>query len=237
MLTFFLIALWLLTPAANPDPTAMHARIQKVAQSMIAHRHPDEMHRLEIKVLRTGGKLESDSDFRLDMPESVETPRARLQVRVQQKVNNQWENKGWAMLYIAHFDSVGVTTRILRKDEQVSLEDLRFTRIETTKFRGIPLTPRRLQKLLTAGEVFAGRHLSDEHPLKENDIRNAYDIELGQSVVMTYTRNQFALQFTCKARMSGFRGEEIKIYAPATRKTYRVQITGPGETKWLETLD
>ncbi len=116
-------------------------------------------------------------------------------------------------------------------------EDFRFAWLETTRFRGEPLTPDGVRRLFEKGDTFAHRHLNEERTLKEGDVRNALDVKLGQSVNMTYRRDQFVLEFTCKARMQGFTGDEIKLFAPATNKTYRVLITGPGEAEWLETLE
>ncbi len=141
------------------------------------------------------------------------------------------------MLYVSHYDSVGVITRRLEEDEPVSREDTRFTRIETTRFRGEPLTPEILRQLQANGKLFANRFLKAERTLRITDLRNALDVALGESVIMTYRRNAFALEFTCKARMQGFVGDEIKLFAPATNKTYRARISGPGRARWLETLD
>ncbi len=141
------------------------------------------------------------------------------------------------MLYVAHYDSVGVIMRRLEEDEPVMPAEIRFVRIETTRFHGEPLTPQILSQLQAQGELFANRFLKAERTLRADDIRNALDVALGQSVIMTYRRDAFVLEFTCKARMQGFIGDEIKLFAPATNKTYRARISGPGRAQWLETLE
>ena len=123
------------------------------------------------------------------------------------------------------------------KRPPVQTDDLKFVRIETTRFRGTPIKPADIDKLLAKGDIFADRHLPKERPLKVGDLRNALDIALGQSVIMSYTRNQFVLELTAKARKEGFMGDEIKVFVPATNRTYRVRISGPGKVVWLETLE
>ena len=93
------------------------------------------------------------------------------------------------MLYVSHFDSVGVTARSLKKDEEISQEDIQFIWLETTRYRGIPLTPARIRKLLAKGNIYAHRHLTNERALREGDVRNELDVHLGQAVIMTYKRD------------------------------------------------
>ncbi len=232
------IAILLLAPVPRKyvDEPSLHARIVEAAKTMLTTRYPDEVHRLEIRLVRTGGQLDANSGVRLNLPVSAAVPRAHLQAKVQQQKDGEWKEMGWATLYVSHFDSVGVTTRKIGKDEQVSLGDFRFARIETTRFRGEPLRPADMRFLQEKGNIFAHKYLSEERALRMNDLRNALDVTLGQSVIMTYKRNQFVLEFTCKARRQGFTGEEIKLFAPATNKTYRARITAPGKAEWLETL-
>lgn len=233
------IAILLLAPAPRQvyDEPSLQDRIVKAVMTTLATRFPDDVHRLSVRVIRTGGKLDIDQPVRLDLPSSAALPRAHLQAKVYQPTDALWQEKGWVMLYVSHFDSVGVTVKPVKKDERITTEDIRFSWLETTRFRGDPLTPAKVHRLFSQGDVFAHRHLKEERSLRADDVRNALDVELGQAVVMTYRRNQFALELTCKARTQGFAGDEIKLFAPATNKTYRVLITGPGKADWLETLE
>lgn len=233
------IAILLLAPAPRQvhDEPSLQDRIVKAVMTTLAARFPDDVHRLNVRVVRTARTLDVDQPLRLDLPASAALPRAHLQAKVHQQTDGAWQEKGWVMLYISHFDSVGVTVNPVKKDELITVQDIRFSWLETTRFRGDPLTPAKVRRLFSQGDVFAHRHLKEERSLRADDVRNALDVELGQSVVMTYRRNQFALELTCKARTQGFTGDEIKLFAPATNKTYRVLITGPGKAEWLETLE
>ena len=244
MLLHFLIAILLLAPAPRlhegpgpPRVSTLQLRILEAATLNLEERFPDDASRLEVRLLRTGGRLVAELPVRLKLPDTAALPRAHVQAKVHQIDGGVWQEKGWAMLYISHFDSVAVTTRKLKEDEQLTPADFRFAWIETTKFRGEPLTPENLRRLFRQGSTFADQFLKEERTLREGDVRNALDVTLGQSVTMTYRRDQFVLSFTCKARMPGFTGDEIKLFAPATNKTYRVRITGPGKAEWLETLE
>lgn len=199
--------------------------------------YPQDIERLDVRVMRTGGQLDVSAAVQLQLPTTGQIPRANLQLRVRQPVQGTWQDRGWVMLYFSHFDSVGVATRTLRKDEPIALEDIRYAWLETTRFRGNPLTPAVIRRLEAKGELYADRHLKEERTLRANDVRHAFDVRLGQSVIMTYERDLFVLELTCKSRTQGFSGDEIKLFSPSTNRTYRAQIIGPGKAKWLETLD
>lgn len=227
----------LLEAQASSDDPELHNRIVEAVETTLAQKFPANRHRLQVSVVRTGGDLDATAPLRVVFREAPALPRSHLQIKIQQPQGQDWQESGWAMLYVAHFDSVGVVTRRLEKDETLSPADIRFSWMETTRFHGDPLTPAVLRRLQAKGELFASRHLKAERTLRAGDVRNALDVELGQSVIMAYSRDTFLLEFTCKARMQGFVGDEIKLFAPATNKTYRARITAPGRAQWLETLD
>ncbi len=238
MILQLIISILLLAPPPQQPVSAntLDEQILEAARTILAERFPTEVNRLDVKLIRTGGKLDPQARLLLDIPTSSALPRAHVQAKIQQFTAGQWQAKGWVMLYVSHFDSVAVSLRPLKKDEQLTEQDVRFVWMETTKYRGAPLTPAGIRKLLNKGEIYADRHLSKERALREGDLRNALDVNLGQAVTMTYKRDQFTLEFTCKARNQGFVGDEIKLFAPATNRTYRARITEPGKAEWLETL-
>ncbi len=233
------ITLLLLAPAPLlvPDEPTLQDQILEAAHKSLATRYPDTAPRLDVRLLRTGGKLDATQPLQLHFPASTALPRAHVQVKVHQQTQQGWQEQGWAMLYVAHFDSVAVATRTLKKESAVQDTDLRFLWMETTRYRGNPMTPAKLKALAARGDIFASKHLAEDRALREDDLRPALDVALGASVIMTYKRDQFILEFTCKARKAGFIDDEIKLFAPATNKTYRARITGPGKAVWLETLE
>lgn len=232
------IAFLLLAPAPllAPDEPTLQDQILEAANKSLATRYPDAAARLNVRLLRTGGQLNADQPIQLHFPASTALPRAHVQVKIHQQTTRGWQEQGWAMLYVAHFDSVAVAARTLKKEGIVTADDLRFLWMETTRYRGDPMTPATWQTLAARGDLFANRHLAKDRALRADDLRTALDVALGSAVIMTYKRDQFILEFSCKARKAGFIGDEIKLFTPATNKTYRARITGPGKAVWLETL-
>ena len=144
---------------------------------------------------------------------------------------------GWALVYIAHYDSVLAINRSVKKDERVAPYDIHAVWTETTRFHGEPLTPASIKPLLARGDVYANRYVAADRILKRHDLRNAYDVSTGQSVRMQYQRRGISLSLTCKARNQGFTGDLIKLYSPDTQLMYKAMITGPGVAAWVETLE
>lgn len=240
MILMVFIAILLLAPAPRlemDDPN--HPAIAEAASEMLAMRFPDVAHHLEVRVIRTSRGINRNKSLRIIWPVSNELPRAHTQVKIEQQTHDtpQWIEAGWALLYVAHFDSVALTTRSIARDEQIKDEDLHFAWLETTRFTGEPLTPHVYAALQNEGDLYAHRHLNANRTLRSDHIRPAFDVETSQSVLMTYRRDPVALELTCKARMTGYTGDIIKLFSPVSKKTYRARITGPGTAEWLETLD
>lgn len=234
------IAILLLAPAPRlemDDPS--HLAIVEAASEMLAIRFPDVVHHLEVRVIRTSRGINGNKSLRVIWPASNDLPRAHTQVKIEQQVpdGTQWTETGWALLYVAHFDSVALATRPIERDEQIVDGDLQFAWLETTRFSGQPLTRQVYAALQSQGELYAHRHLNANRTLRSDTIRPAYDVETSQSVTMTYRRDPVALELACKARMTGYTGDIIKLFSPVSKRTYRARITGPGTAEWLETLE
>jgi flagella basal body P-ring formation protein FlgA len=241
MLWQSLLTILLLAPAplfSAEDPG--HAEIAEAAMDLLAERFPDAAHRLEVRVIRTGGDIRPDNSLRVVWPADAGLPQAHTQVKIEQSEptsGDRWSETGWALLYVAHFDSVALTNRSLKRDEPVTEPDIQFAWLETTRFNGAPLTPRRYAELARQGEVFAHLHLNANRALRSDDLRTAYAVETGGSVTMSYRRASIELELICKARLPGYTGDIVKLFSSASNKTYRARITGPGTAEWLETLD
>jgi len=235
--------LWLTLPlgsaVAAPSDTMSDgaATVRAASRAVLENRFPAEAYRLDIRVLRTGGSLDSLGTLRLVFPASNTLPRAHTQVDVlAEDPDGIWTKVGWALLYIAHFDSVAVARTGVRKDDPVRVDDLEFAWMETTRFQGDPLRPSDLRALLATGEPYAATPLHAGRALRTTALRTAYAVDTGAAVEMTYERHGLTLRLACKAREPGFNGDVIRLYAPDTQLTYRARLTGLGTALWIETL-
>lgn len=207
--------------------------LREAVHDVLEERYASEMHRLEIQIKRTGGDADQVQRPRVEFRSLDGLPRGSAQVRVYRRENGQWERAGWALLYIAHFDSVLVADRTMRSGDAISRSDVRETWEETTRFRGEPLTASAFDE---HRELFATRHLREGRTLRSRDVRPAYAADTGESVTVQYRRGALQMELRCKAREPGFVGDVIRVYAPDTDAAYRVRLVEPGFAEWVETL-
>lgn len=230
-----IVLLTLLAPPSGPHDDAA-ARIRAAAQHQLAEHFPAEAHRLQVRVKRTGGRIPSDGPLRLAFPEEHALPRAHTQVKVLRPEGSGWAKTGWALLYVAHFDSVAVAREDLGDDEPVSAADLQAAWTETTQFRGEPLHPADVRALLARGEVFMAHAVREGRLLRRSDVRAAYAADTGETVALRYRRGTIRFELSCTAREPGHVGDDIRLYSSETDRMYRARLTGPGTADWLETL-
>lgn len=203
------------------------------AETALAERYPEEAHRLRVRLVRTGGDVSAEA-VRLAFPPDAALPRAHTQVDVLAQGPQGWTKTGWALLYVAQYDSVVVARRSVGRDEAVAPEDLTIAWVETTRFHGEPLTAAAYRALGPA--YFARRPLREGRPLRRDDLRPPFAAETGAGVVLHYRRGTLALELPCQAREPGYAGEAVRLYCPETRTTYRARLTAPGHAEWVETL-
>lgn len=214
----------------------LHARITEAAEAVLSNRYTLPDTHLKVRVVRTGGNIGESGPLELFWPDSHEIPKALLRVNIHSQTGQSNRHKGWALLYIAHFDSVLVANRSFKNSEEVFESDLSTIWAETTRFHGNPLSPDAIRQLAKQGQIYSNRYISEKKILKENDLRNAYDIDTGQQVIMHYNRNGISLELACKSRNRGFNGDIIKLFSPDTQHTYKARITAPQTATWVETL-
>ena len=219
--------------AANDDISSEDVRA--AADALFKERFPEVSDRLAVRVVRLGNSVESASGLRVRLNHSDSVPRGHTQVRLMARNESAWSEAGWALLYVAHFDSVGMALNDVSQGGSVTEDDVTFAWVETTRFRGEPLRPADF-RALRSDEIFAHRPLRSGETIRTNDLRPAYLADTGQSITMTYSRNGIELRLTCKAREPGFRGDVIRAYSPDTKSTYKVVLTGPGSAIWKSTL-
>ncbi|MCH8962784.1 MAG: flagella basal body P-ring formation protein FlgA, partial [Bacteroidetes bacterium] len=142
----------------------------------------------------------------------------------------------WALLYVAHFDSVVIARATMPSGDEVILATASIAWMETTTFRGAPLRPDELRALIQEGALFATRTIREGRVLRHADVRRAYAAETGATVMMRYRRGRLQFDLSCKARQAGHLDDAIRLYSSETGKTYRARLTGPGAAEWIETL-
>ncbi len=223
-----------LPPRGRAQATELQVRLRAAAEALLEQRHPGHAGRLRVRVRRTGGEIHAP--LRLDFPSTGRVPRGMTQVQVRTRHAGGWKKTGWALLYVAHFDSVAVARHDLRRGAAVTADNLTLSWMETTRFRGNPLRGAEAHALLAAGNVFTTRPLRAGRALRQGDLRPPYVADAGDVVTMHYRRGRIVLRIPCEARESGFAHETIRLYSPATRSLYRARLTGPGTAEWIETL-
>ena len=219
-------------PASSAQPANADA-LREASRTALAESFADELHRLEIRVKRASGEAGSVDQPRVAFRALDELPRGSAQVRVYRRQNGQWRRAGWALLYVAHYDSLLVGTRTLSPGDAITRDDVRTRWRETTRFRGEPLTASVFER---HDALYAARHLRAGRLLRDNDVRPPYAADTGQSVTVQYQRGQLHMMIRCKAREPGFVGDVIQVYAPDNDTAYRVRLVQPGRATWIETL-
>lgn len=219
--------------AANDEISSEDVRVAAV--ELLAERFPGLATTLQVRVERVGSKVDDASGLRIRLNHSESIPKGHTQVRLLARNGDGWSDAGWALLYVAHFDSIAIAQNNVPMNEEVSDADVTFAWMETTTFRGEPMRPADFRKLSSAG-LFAERPLRSGESIRVGDIRPPYAADTGQSLTMTYEKNGIVLTLTCQAREPGVAGDVIRAYSPDTKATYKVVLTGQGTATWKSTL-
>ncbi|MEP0549122.1 MAG: flagellar basal body P-ring formation chaperone FlgA [Rhodothermales bacterium] len=208
--------------------------LQAAAERALAARFPDDAERLRVRVLRTGGDVDAAAPIRVVLPGGAAIPRGHTQVDVLAETPNGWQKTGWALLHVAHYDSVVVARRAVGRGEPVAPADLGTVWTETTTFHGEPLRAADLRAL--GDDLRADRSLRADRALRRGDLRPPFAADTGDAVTMRYRRGTLTLAVPCHAREPGAVGDEIRLYNATTDATYRARLTAPGEAEWIVTL-
>lgn len=230
-----LLIVWISGLAALPTSAqpANADALQTATREALAASFPKALHRLKIRIKRASGEASTVDRPRVTFRSLDELPRGSAQVRVYRRQGEQWQRAGWALLYVAHYDSILVADRTLSPGTSLTRNDVRVTWRETTRFHGQPLDA----SIFTRHDaLYAARHLRAGRPLRDTDVRPPFAADTGQSVTVQYQRGALRMMIRCKARESGFVGDVIQVYAPDNDTAYRVRLTRPGRATWIETL-
>jgi len=233
-LTLYLLVLMAPSGFVRATAPPVSERIRAAAEAVLAERFPGEAHRLRVRVVRTGGALTDEAGLKVTFQSSDALPRAHAKVDVWTQSVAGWTKAGWALLYVAHFDSVVVAREGVAQGAVVTPEQVTFAWMDVTAFRGEPLRPA-AYRALARDAVFAARPLRERRPLHAGDLRPPFAANTGDAVLMRYRRGKILLRVACKAREPGFVGDVIRLYNPDTDTMYRARLTAPGAAEWMET--
>lgn len=225
-------------PASAQSSDAVEAAVHDAAEHMLASRFPKQAHRMSVRVRRVGGTVDSVGPLRLDVPNRGRIPEGPMQVRVRTKTSaGRWSTTGWALLEVAHFDSVATVRRRIRPGATVTPSDVEMAWMKITDLRGEPLRASTFRALLDEGALVATRLTDRGRVLRRSDVHPPYAADTGTAIKMLYTRGRLSFRLTCNAREPGRPGDAIRVYCPDTRTTYRARLADDGRTaRWIETL-
>jgi len=217
---------------------AQAAAVRQAAEEVLATRFPERADRMAVRVRRLGGDIDGAGPLQLQFPQRGHTPEGPTQVRVRvQTDGGRWTETGWALLDIAHYDSVLTLRSRLRAGDPVRASHLETAWIETTDLRGEPLRTDDRPSEADDAPLIATRILEEGRVVRQTDVRPPYAVDTGASVELYYARGRIAFRLTCKAREPGFAGDAVRVYCPDTRATYRARLADDGRAaRWIETL-
>ncbi len=218
----------------DSDEESMTDRVQAAAEALLAERFPEYAARLRVRVLRVHGSVADDARLRIRLTADDGVPKGRTHVRI--AADPSAGAAGWAMLFVAHYDSVGVARRDLSSGERIAAGDVGTAWLDVTTFRGRPLDRATLERLRAGEQYFASQPIARGNVLRADDIRPPFAADTGETVTLTYRRGPIHLTVNCRAREPGVAGDVVRLYSDATRTTYKARLTGPGTAEWIATL-
>lgn len=222
-------------PAAVAFDEVSSETVRSTVEADFAERFPDIAPHLDVRVVRMQSAVETASALRVRFNQSDAIPRGHARIRLMALNEGSWNEAGWALLYVSHFDSVGVALNDVSPGQAVSPSDVTFAWMETTRFRGEPLRPHELRGP-DDETLFARRPLRAGEVVRTDDLRPSFAAETGQTITVTYRRGGLHMKLRCLAREPGHLGDIIRAYNPDTKSTYQVVLTGSGSAKWKSTL-
>lgn len=220
---------------ASPGVDEPQEKVRDAAVQAISESFPETVSSIQIRVERVSNGFSPTGKVRVSFTDTGAVPRARTRVDLfEKKPDGTWAKTGWAMLYVAHFDSVATALTRLDAGQKIEPSDITYAWIETTRFNGIPLRPEAFRD--ASGNLFTTRTIKEGDVLRASDVRPEYAVRTGESLLMRYRRGAIQLDLTCKARENGFEQDVVRVYSPDTGTMYRARLVGPGIAEWVETL-
>ena len=217
--------------AAQPGPSAgsAEARVRAATADLLEERFPEAAHRLDPRVLRLSPSAPASGDLRVTLPPDDGLPSGHTRVELATEAGPA----GWALLYVAQFDSVLVARRDLARGDTLTDAAVEVAWLETTRFHGDPVHPADVHG---DGRPTARRSLRAGEALRASSLAWPVATDTGDRVRVRYHRRGLLLTVDGVAREAGAVGDAIRVHCRSTSATYRVRLTAPGEGDWLATL-
>jgi flagella basal body P-ring formation protein FlgA len=203
--------------------------VRAAAADLLAEQFPEAADRLEPRVLRLSADVPDGADLRLALQSGDGLPSGHTRADILTDAGRA----GWALLYVAHFDSVAVARRPLARGDTVDAGAVEVAWLETTRFHGDPVHPSALRG---GARPTARRPVDAGEALRQSSLAWPMAVDTGDRVRVRYRRRGFLLALDGAAREPGAVGEAIRVHCRSTGATYRVRVTAPGQADWLETL-
>ena len=205
------------------------ARVQAAAEALLAERFPEAAPRLAPRVLRLSADVPAGGAVRLALAGTDGVPRGHTRADIVTDAGRA----GWALLYVAHFDSVAVARRGIARGDTLGPDAVEAAWVETTRFHGEPVAPAALRG---GAAPTARRSVRAGEALRRSALRWPAALDTGDAVRVRYRRGGLVLTVEATARERGAVGDAVRVHARATGTTYRVRVTGAGRADWIETL-
>lgn len=238
LLTAFLVLQGtLLTFGQSESGPSAAERIRQTAREQITQQYSVSDAQIQVQVDRLRAEIPARQPLRLQFSDQWNVPRGRTRATIlSQRSNGGWEERGWTMLSVSHFDSVVVSRRSLRPDDEVTPDDIHTAWVDVTRLRNQPLSPARYRELRAKDRCYTRQYIREGEVIRQSAVRHPYAARAGDRVTMIYERNGIAAHLQCKARQSGFAGQVVRISCPSTGSIYRARLTEEGTAAWQETL-
>lgn len=234
MMTLVLVALWALSGPALPPSPADEAAVVAAAEALLEASFPEAAPSLAVRVVKTGGTWTPPLRLAFAVaPRGVPRAHTQTQVLVPGE-DGSWRPAGWALLYVAHYDTVLVARRPLPRGTPVTPGDVAATWRETTTLTGEVLTPAAFAALAAHGPLEVARSMRPGRVLRAGDVRTPPAALPGSPVLLRYERAGFRLELACEARSQAAVGSLVHLRCDGRR--YEARLTAPGHATWLETL-
>lgn len=233
------LLLVLALPAGARGQEGSAPAVRRAAERELASRFSESAAKMEVRVRRVQSQAlsgDSTAQLRLDFPDREQKPEGTTQVQIQTRDAGRWADSGWALLEVAHYDSVMTTRSRIRRGKTVTPAHVEAAWVEVTDVNGEPLRASDFRSRVAEGTLVATRLLQAGETLRRGEVRRPHAADTGTAIEMRYTRGRFLLRLACKAREPGGLKEVIRVYCPDTQATYRARITGTSTARWIETL-
>lgn len=227
------------SPVRAQADSSLEDRIREAVLLQMEERLPGSARSLEIRIEQLEPPSAKVDSLRVALG-SARIPRGRhqvdLEVRTGSGPTESWQPSGWALLHVAHYDSVVVAREALSPGQAVEPRSVETVWMDVTDVRGLPLSAGALRNARGSGRTVMNRSVQRGELLQADDLRGSYAADTGDQLLLRYERGPVQARLDCRARQPGSQGEIIRVYCGSTRSTYRARLTGGGEATWVTTV-